>query len=76
MQKRADPMPIFWKFKLKKNSKPHLSVQLVGQMGTGTMTLCGVRIIGMQGSARTILSLKGDECTKCAETMGRMAAAN
>jgi len=73
MQKRAESRPIFWKFKLRKSYKPHLSAQLAGQMGTGTTTLCGVRIIGVQGSARTVLNLEGDECMKCAETMGRMA---
>jgi len=70
MQKRSDLTPIYWKFKLKKSYKPHLSVQLVGQMGTGTKTLCGTRIVGIQGSARTILSLEGDECVRCAEKMG------
>ena len=69
MQKRSDLMPIYWKFKLKRSYKPHLSVQLVGQMGTGTKTLCGARIFGIQGSARTILSLEGDECARCAEKM-------
>jgi hypothetical protein len=65
-------MPIYWKFKLKRSYKPHLSVQLVGQMGTGTKTLCGARILGIQGSARTILSLAGDECARCAEKMGQV----
>jgi hypothetical protein len=51
-------VPIFWKFKLKKSYKPHLSAQLTGQMGTGTTTLCGVRIVGVQGSARTVLKLE------------------
>ena len=55
-------MPIFWKFKLKKSYKPHLSAQLAGQMGTGTTTLCGVRIVGVQGSARTVLKLEGRSC--------------
>jgi hypothetical protein len=73
MQKRAESRPIFWKFKLRKSYKPHLSAQLAGQMGTGTTTLCGVRIIGVQGSARTVLNLEGDECMKCTEMMGRMA---
>jgi hypothetical protein len=54
MQKRADSRSIFWKFKLKKSYKPHLSVQVVGQMGTGTTTLCGARIVGIQGSARRV----------------------
>ena len=66
MQKRAELRPIFWKFKLKRNYKAHLSVQVVGQMGTGTMTLCGARIVGIQGSARTVLNLEGDECARCA----------
>jgi hypothetical protein len=70
MQKRSNMMPIYWKFKLKRSYKPHLSVQLVGQLGTGTTTLCGARIFGIQGSARTILTLEGDECVKCAEKMG------
>jgi hypothetical protein len=74
MQKRAESMPIFWKFKLKKSYKPHLSAQLAGQMGTGTTTLCGVRIVGVQGSARTVLKLEGDECMRCAEKMGLIAA--
>jgi hypothetical protein len=67
-------MPIYWKFKLKRSYKLHLSVQLVGQMGTGTKTLCGARIVGIQGSARTILNLEGDECAKCAEKMGPLEA--
>jgi hypothetical protein len=71
MQKRAESRPIFWKFKLKRHYKPHLSVQVVGQMGTGTMTLCGTRIVGIHGSARTVLSLEGDECAKCAEKWAR-----
>jgi hypothetical protein len=70
MQKRSNMMPIYWKFKLKRSYKPHLSVQLVGQLGTGTTTLCGAKIFGIQGSARTILTLEGDECIKCAEKMG------
>jgi hypothetical protein len=74
MQRRADSKPIFWKFKLKKSYKPHLSVQLFGQMGTGTATLCGSRIVGIQGSARTILKLEGDECAGCARKMGLIAA--
>lgn len=74
MQKRADSRPIFWKFKLKRNYKPHLSVQVVGQMGTGTTTLCGAHIVGIQGSARTVLNLEGDECARCAEKMGQIAA--
>jgi hypothetical protein len=65
-------MPIYWKFKLKRSYKPHLSVQVVGQMGTGTKTLCGARILRIQGSARTILNLEGDECTRCAEKMGQV----
>jgi hypothetical protein len=73
MQKKADLMPIFWKFRLKRNYKPHLSVQLVGRMGTGAMTLCGSRIVGIQGSARTILNLEGDECARCAEKMVQIA---
>jgi len=73
MQKRAELRPIFWKFKLKRNYKAHLSVQVVGQMGTGTMTLCGARIVGIQGSARTVLTLEGDECAMCAEKMGQIA---
>ena len=63
-------MPIYWKFKLKRSYKSHLSVHVVGQMGTGTKTLCGARILGIQGSARTILNLEGDECARCAEKMG------
>ena len=74
MQKRADSRPIFWKFKLKRNYKPHLSFQVVGQMGTGTTTLCGAHILGIQGSARTVLNLEGDECARCAEKMGQIAA--
>jgi hypothetical protein len=73
MQKRFESRPIFWKFKLRQSYKPHLSAQLTGQMGTGTMTLCGVRIIGMKGSARTVLNLEGDECGRCAEKMGQIA---
>ena len=72
MQKRAEAKPIFWKFKLRKSYKPHVSAQLAGQMGTGSMTLCGVRIVGIQGSARTVLNLEGDECARCAEKMGRI----
>src|SRR5580704_8018214 len=75
MQKRAESRPIFWKFKLKRHYKPHLSVQVVGQMGTGTMTLCGTRIVGIHGSARTVLTMEGDECAKCAEKMGQIATA-
>jgi hypothetical protein len=63
----------FWKFKLKRNYKAHLSVQVVGQMGTGTMTLCGTRIVGIQGSARTVLNLEGDECAMCAGKDGQIA---
>jgi len=74
MQKRSDLMPIYWKFKLKRSYKLHLSVQLVGQLGTGTKTLCGARIVGIQGSARTILNLEGDECAKCAEKMAPLEA--
>jgi hypothetical protein len=76
MHKRAASRPIFWKFKMRRYYKPHLSAQFAGQMGTGTTTLCGVRIIGVHGSARTVLTLEGDECTKCAEKMGLMAATN
>jgi hypothetical protein len=65
-------MPIYWKFKLKRSYKPHLSVQVVGQLETGTKTLCGARILGIQGSARTILNLEGDECASCAEKMGQV----
>jgi hypothetical protein len=43
-------------------------------MGTGTKTLCGARIVGIQGSARTILNLEGDECARCAEKMGHVEA--
>jgi len=73
MQRRAESLPIFWKFKLKRSYKSHLSVQVVGQMGTGTTTLCGARIVGIQGSARTVLNLEGDECASCAEKMGQIA---
>ena len=73
MQRQSELRPVFWKFKLKRNYKAHLSVQVVGQMGSGTMTLCGTRIVGIQGSARTVLNLEGDECARCAEKMGRIA---
>ena len=71
MQKQAGSRPIYWKFKLKRSFKPHLSVQLIGQLGTGGTTLCGARIFGIQGSARTILALEGDECTKCAKKISQ-----
>ena len=33
-------------------------------MGTGTTTLCGARIVGIQGSARTVLNLGGRRMRK------------
>ncbi|MBZ5575512.1 MAG: hypothetical protein LAP40_03005 [Acidobacteriia bacterium] len=58
---------IFWKFRLTRHPKSHLSLEAKGQNGTGDLALCGLKITKILGSARTITRLEGDECIKCSE---------
>ena len=58
---------IFWKFRLTRHPKSHLCLETKGQAGTGDLTLCGLKITKILGSARTITRLEGDECLRCSE---------
>ena len=57
----------FWKFRLTRHPKPHLSIEAKGQSGSGNLALCGLKINKILGSARTITRLEGDECVRCGE---------
>lgn len=57
----------FWKFRLTRHPKAHLSVEVNGRNGTGDVTLCGLKVSKILGSARTITRLEGDECVRCSE---------
>ena len=57
----------YWKFRLTRHPKNHLSTETNGLKGTGNVALCGLKITKILGSARTIQRLEGDECTRCSE---------
>ncbi len=61
----------FWKFRLTRHPKPHLSIEAKGQSGSGNLALCGLKITKILGSARTITRLEGDECVRCGELFTR-----
>lgn len=61
----------FWKFRLTRHPKAHLSVEANGQNGTGNLALCGLKITKILGSARTVKQLDGDECARCSEIFER-----
>jgi hypothetical protein len=65
-------MPSYWKFKFKGSRFVHLSKRRKGAMGAGDVTLCGLRIGPLWGSATPTTQLNGTECERClAEIFGR-----
>ena len=65
----------FWKFRLTRHPRPHLSLEAKGQSGSGNLALCGLKIGKILGSARTVTRLEGDECARCSELFTEVGTA-
>jgi hypothetical protein len=65
---------IYWKFRLTRHPKNHLSAETNGLNGTGEVALCGLKITKILGSARTVTRLEGDECARCSEVFAATLA--
>jgi hypothetical protein len=58
----------YWKFKLQGRPKAHVCIS-ENEGGVGQFTLCGIQIDRATGPSKTLLSLEGDECLACADSM-------
>jgi hypothetical protein len=58
-------MPFYRKFKFKGSRFVHLSKRRRGTLGARDVTLCGLRIGPLWGSATATTHLNGTECERC-----------